>query len=255
MALPHASSHHVLIKRLFCAVAVSSTTAVAFLQSPPPSHGAAEHKHSSNSAACLSRTTALYDHNNKFALENDNAIPKAEAALLTQHYQPMEIPTRAAKCHAIFGALLGNTMIERYQVWKQRNNNNNNDKDDSLLLDETNVIVIAHVQLGNAVNGHPGVVHGGILSLLLDDVFGFAYEALGDVPLAVTANLSIDYCAPVPADTMVRVAVQMPKPRQGRKLYWQAQMTSIDQSVLYAQATSLYIIPRWVIETEEQQHQ
>jgi adenylylsulfate kinase len=123
-------------------------------------------------------------------------------------------------------------MIERYDIWKRKKG----------VADETNNVVIGHVKFGNNLDGHPTVVHGGILSLIFDDICGFAYEALG-VSHAVTANLHVDYRAPVPAGTEVRVAVQLDS-REGRKIFWKAQMTSMDQEILYAEASSLYIIPR-----------
>ena len=148
-------------------------------------------------------------------------------------FEPMKIPSRGElSSHAIFGTLHGETMIERYDIWKRKKG----------VADETNNVVIGHVQFGKNLDGHPTVVHGGILSLIFDDICGFAYEALG-VSHAVTANLHIDYRAPVPAGTEVRVAVQLDT-REGRKLFWKAQMTSMDQETLYAEASSLYIIPR-----------
>jgi adenylylsulfate kinase len=121
-------------------------------------------------------------------------------------------------------------MIERYDIWKRKS------------ADESKNVVIGYVRFGENLDGHPAVVHGGILSLIFDDICGFAYEALG-VHHAVTANLNIDYRAPVPAGTEVRVVVQLYS-REGRKLFWRAQMTSMDQETLYAEASSLFIIPR-----------
>ena len=64
--------------------------------------------------------------------------------------------------HAIFGLLLGENMIESYEVYRKP------DGDTS-----TENVIVAFVKLGNRVDGHPGVVHGGILSLIFDDAFGF----------------------------------------------------------------------------------
>lgn len=86
------------------------------------------------------------------------------------------------------------------------------------------------------------MVHGGILSLILDDFLGFGFKALG-VPMAVTANLNVDFRAPVFAGTEARIQAQL-EHREGRKLYWKVQMMSMDDETLYAECTSLYIIPR-----------
>jgi acyl-coenzyme A thioesterase PaaI-like protein len=154
----------------------------------------------------------------------------------------MTMPTRGQlEGHAIFGKLFGETMIERYEIWKRRIDLAGDPPSRDMGNED---IVIGLVTFGSHLNGHPSLVHGGILSLVFDDICGFAYEAVG-VKHAVTANLNVDFRAPVPAGSQVRLAVQL-KAREGRKLYWTAQMTSLDQETLYAEASSLYIIPRLV---------
>lgn len=146
-------------------------------------------------------------------------------------YEFMEVPDRTPEDkHAIFDLLLGNKMIEKYDVYKRPSGSS-----------DVNV-VIAHISFGEHLDGHPGIVHGGILSLMFDDLLGFGFYSLG-IPMAFTANLNVDYRAPIPAGTRVRIAAQL-ESREGRKLFWKAQMTSLDQKVLYAEASSLYIIPR-----------
>lgn len=147
-------------------------------------------------------------------------------------YELMVVPDRAPPedKHAIFDLLLGNRMVEKYDVFKRPPESK-----------EENV-VIAHVAFGDHLDGHTEIVHGGILSLMFDDMLGFGFHALG-IPMAFTANLNVDYRAPVPAGTRVRIAAQLDK-REGRKLFWRAKMTSLDQKILYAEASSLYIIPR-----------
>ncbi|CAJ1930615.1 unnamed protein product [Cylindrotheca closterium] len=146
-------------------------------------------------------------------------------------YKLMEVPDRTPEDkHAIFDLLLGNNMIEKYEVYKRPTGST----DDN--------VVIAHIAFGEHLDGHTGIVHGGILSLMFDDLLGFGFYSLG-IPMAFTANLNVDYRSPVPAGTRVRVVAQL-ESREGRKLFWKAQMTSLDQQVLYAEASSLYIIPR-----------
>lgn len=145
----------------------------------------------------------------------------------------MDLPDRAsADSHVIYGALLADNLVESYHAYRK-------------LSDNT---VVAVVQLGRGVDGHPGVVHGGILALLMDDVLGFGYEALGDVPMAVTANLNINYLQAVPAGACVLVQAALQQ-REGRKLHWKVRVVSAeDESVIYCEATSLFIIPRDVYE-------
>ncbi len=151
--------------------------------------------------------------------------------LVEEVYEKMPLPERGFhQGHAIFGVLLGENMIESYDVYRRLDGS----------IDQN--IIVAHVKLGNRIDGHPGVVHGGILSLIFDDVLGYGFEALG-IKMAFTANLSVDYRAPVPAGTMIRVQAQL-EHREGRKLFWRAQMTSMDRETLFAECSCLYIIPR-----------
>ena len=151
-------------------------------------------------------------------------------------YQRMPLPARGeSDGHAIFGLLLGENMIESYDIYQRP-------KEEDQPPDNKDNVIVAYIKLGDKIDGHPGVVHGGIVSLIFDDALGFGYEAIG-VEMAVTANLNVDFRAPVLAGTEIRVVAQLER-QEGRKLFWKAQMTSTDETILYAEATSLYIIPR-----------
>ena len=150
---------------------------------------------------------------------------------IEQDYELMRIDRGVfADRHAIFGVLMGKDMIEKYDVYKRP------------VESSAANVVVAHVKLGGNVDGHPGMVHGGILALILDDFLGFGFKALG-VEMAVTANLNVDFRAPVFAGSEVRIQAQLAR-LEGRKLFWTVQMTSLDGKALYAECTSLYIIPR-----------
>uniref|UniRef100_A0A7R9ZHY4 Acyl-coenzyme A thioesterase THEM4 n=1 Tax=Craspedostauros australis TaxID=1486917 RepID=A0A7R9ZHY4_9STRA len=149
---------------------------------------------------------------------------------LSSDFERMPLPARGVlETHAVFGLLHDDDLIEQYDIYR------NTDPNDA-------TAVVGVVQFGKRLDGHPGIVHGGILGLVLDDIFGFGFFALG-VRMAVTANLNIDYRAPVPAGSQVKVTVQLEQ-REGRKLHWKARIESVDGSVLYTEATSLYIIPK-----------
>jgi acyl-coenzyme A thioesterase PaaI-like protein len=103
-------------------------------------------------------------------------------------------------------------------------------------------LVESIVQLGTALDGHVGTVHGGILSLLIDDLLGYAFEALG-ITYAVTANLSIDFRSPVPAGSKVKLRAVLTG-WEGRKLYFNVHLTDPETDRLHCEAVSLFIIPR-----------
>mmetsp|Transcript_14702 Transcript_14702/g.16752 ORF Transcript_14702/g.16752 Transcript_14702/m.16752 type:complete len:267 (-) Transcript_14702:351-1151(-) len=164
-------------------------------------------------------------------------------------YERMRTPERCeAKEHAIFGSLYGDTLLEKYEIWKRKprqqqqihncNNydNDDDDDDDNRNKNENNTIaadknekenvVIANIKFGNNLNGHIGIVHGGIISLLFDDICGFAFHAVGVVH-AVTANLNVNFRQPVMANSEVCLSVQLDTTKtEGRKLYFNVQMTS-----------------------------
>ena len=63
--------------------------------------------------------------------------------------------------------------------------------------------VEATVFLDGTLQGPPGMVHGGALASLLDEAMTVgAFEAQR---FGFTANLNVDYCAPVPIETTVKV--------------------------------------------------
>lgn len=157
------------------------------------------------------------------------------------YYEKMHLPDRATETsHVIFGQLLREGCIEKYDVYKRINR----------LDRESPELILSDIQLGDQLDGHAGVVHGGILALLFDDAMGMAFGALG-VEKAFTANLNVNYRAPTPAGSRLILCVRLSK-QEGRKLHFSAQLTNLDRSLLYAEATCLYIIPRDLMENQQQ---
>lgn len=78
--------------------------------------------------------------------------------------------------HAIHGTLNKESGIEVYEIYKS----NNSDE------------LLCIIKFGSALNGYPGVVHGGITALMFDNSFGWLLLASEASP-AVTANLNINY--------------------------------------------------------------
>ena len=156
------------------------------------------------------------------------------------HYERMIPPEEQREAleqsHVVFGTLLQDDLVSRYSVYRRVHHNKQEEESFPREL------VVADVKFGSRVNGHEGIVHGGILALLLDDLMGYAFYAMG-IRMAFTANLNVDYRQPVPENTQVIMRVGLQE-RQDRKLYFVAQITSPDGHVLYVEATSLYIVPR-----------
>ncbi|NXS12307.1 THEM4 thioesterase, partial [Neodrepanis coruscans] len=89
-------------------------------------------------------------------------------------------------------------------------------------------------QLGPFLEGHPGLTHGGALATLIDSSLGTL--ALAVAGRVVTANLSIDYVAPVPLGTVVLVDARL-EWQEGRKVFLECHLRSVEGDTLHAKAT------------------
>jgi acyl-coenzyme A thioesterase PaaI-like protein len=200
----------------------------------------------SNTVLCASAETQEVNHNHNHN-HNGNFFGGDPT---TYYYEKMQDPPpNFAENHAILGALLKPGYIERYNAYRR-----------VPVLSSAQEIVgidtvskevcVADIRIGEKLNGHTGIVHGGIISLMLDDTFGWGYQAMGlsqgksfgdeDFPIVVTANLTVNYRSPLPAGSDVVIRVRHEK-TEGRKIYVSARMESHDGSVLYSEATALFI--------------
>lgn len=195
-------------------------------------------------------------------------------------YKAMPDPAKVMiPSHAIAGALLKEHYIEAYRVYEKvydefDNKNNGDGNVDSTAAAEAEAAapsstdrtqttlqrtaaavaskdqsaqVVGLVRLGTQVDGHEGIVHGGILAMLMDDVLGYGFYSVG-WPAAFTANLNINYRAPVPAETILRIECFLEK-HERRKLYWRICVTDARKGdIVFADATCLFVIPKQIYE-------
>ena len=182
-------------------------------------------------------------------------------------YQPIPVPQRhEAPHHFLHGHLVGTSgLVERYDLYRpNRRRRRRTAKAAPTTTTSSNEILVAVVRVGPQLSGYPGTLHGGATALLFDDVVGFA----ADEVLAqeqdnnpddndnnatrnannniVTAQLSVDYYQALStqgSNPLVLIQVRLTQ-RQGRKIYCVAQMTNVEQTVVYAVAKVLYVIPR-----------
>ncbi len=92
------------------------------------------------------------------------------------------------------------------------------------------------VTLGAAYEGGPGLVHGGVLSLLFDHAMGIALFVAGHH--AMTVSLEVRYRAPTPLDTALHVTAGLERV-EGRKLFVTAAV-SVDGTVT-AEARGIFV--------------
>lgn len=80
------------------------------------------------------------------------------------------------------------------------------------------------LSLGYAINGFPGLAHGGIIGLVIDETMGMLLEVnalAGNADMGsfvVTAYLKTTFIKPVPTSAVVMVTTQL-RERVGRKIY------------------------------------
>jgi acyl-coenzyme A thioesterase PaaI-like protein len=83
--------------------------------------------------------------------------------------------------------------------------------------------VAGTVALGPAYEGGPGLVHGGVLSLLFDHAMGQALFVAGYA--AMTASLQVRYRAPTPLDVALVLTAGVDR-AEGRKLFVTAEISA-----------------------------
>jgi acyl-coenzyme A thioesterase PaaI-like protein len=221
------------------------------------------------SATCTTLCSPLFvttDGNTESTSTNKNKPPLS--AIDFSQYELMAIPDRGKlETHAIYGSLLKPKCIERYEVYRTRRRSQTTETLN--VATESLPDVVAIVTLGENLDGHVRIVHGGIIALIIDDILGFGYYAvlmnelesfvgnnLGAVDdytdaIAVTANLNINFRAPIPSGSTFVVEATLVsdcnalQPRTNRnKFHWDVQVKSLDHSLTFCQATSLYVIPK-----------
>ena len=138
------------------------------------------------------------------------------------------------KNHAIHDALHGAGKVESY----------------SLFINKEREELVAVVKLGKSLNGYPGVVHGGILCLLIDDCYGMLFFNTGK-PMSVTANLSLNFRDKVLAGSTVVLHCRVDKV-DGRKLYMSGSIQDaktgkhcVDSTTLFIAMKKIFDLPPW----------
>lgn len=127
--------------------------------------------------------------------------------------------------NAVHGTLCGNSLIEVYEIYF------NKQKEELLCL----------VHFGTELNGHPGIVHGGITATVFDNSFGWLFMA-SKLPVAFTASLNVNYRSKVSEDSTVILRAKV-KEHVGRKMFFEATLHDTGGKLL-ADSTSLFISAR-----------
>ena len=88
-------------------------------------------------------------------------------------------------------------------------------------------------------------MHGGISAFSVDEMCGQAYVAWfwATRGPAFTANLTIDYKAPVPAGTFALITVTV-EAEEGRKIWFKARVSDSPGGTLFLEAKCLFVVAR-----------
>ncbi|EQC27837.1 hypothetical protein, variant 2 [Saprolegnia diclina VS20] len=100
---------------------------------------------------------------------------------------------------------------------------------------------ISLVHFGEKLCGHTGIVHGGCISTVCDELFGWTmYWITGNV--GFTAYLNVNFRKPLPTQTSGIIYTELDR-REGRKVFMKARVEDND-GTLYTEASALFILPR-----------
>jgi acyl-coenzyme A thioesterase PaaI-like protein len=102
-------------------------------------------------------------------------------------------------------------------------------------------VVHADVVLGAAYEGPPGLVHGGVSALLLDQVMGETASAMTRV--AMTGTLTMRYRRGTPLGPL-RVEARIDR-EEGRKIHVVAHVADAEGPTV--EAEGVFIVPRWAM--------
>ncbi|KAJ5993638.1 hypothetical protein N7451_009362 [Penicillium sp. IBT 35674x] len=86
---------------------------------------------------------------------------------------------------------------------------------------QTKAVSVFHI--GRDLCGHPGFVHGGLLTVLFDEVFARCVSAAFPSGLGMTANLNVDFRKPAIPDRMYVLRAETTKV-EGRKAWVEGRM-------------------------------
>ena len=88
-----------------------------------------------------------------------------------------------------------------------------------------------------AFDGHPGVLHGGIVATLLDEAMSKAVRAKGQP--SMTRKMDVDFLRPVPSGTPLRLEGRVV--RSERRKHWAEARILNEKGLRLAEAKGLFI--------------
>ena len=142
----------------------------------------------------------------------------------------LAIPPAIRQHHLVGGSLAGSgkLALAPYMWTSSRKAEAQAESDPAHMKKASSVVSVFHI--GRDLCGHPGFVHGGLLSVLFDEVFARCISAAFPSGLGMTANLNVDFRKPALPDRLYVLRAETVKV-EGRKAWVQGQMTYLPLSV------------------------
>jgi len=98
-------------------------------------------------------------------------------------------------------------------------------------------IAKAELVIGEGYAGYPGIVHGGIVTALLDEIMEKAIEGLK--MWAVTANLNVNFRQPTPTNEMLHLTGWITK--SGSRIFRTAAQITLEDGKILAEAEGIFV--------------
>jgi 3'-phosphoadenosine 5'-phosphosulfate synthase len=184
-------------------------------------------------------TLRLYIPGDDFARDVDDYIRNHPLAVelrskpeYSESRPHLKVPPSARSHNLTSGTLMGpGKVIVPPYAWSERGGKS--------------LVTISY--LGTDLCGHAGIVHGGLLATILDESLARCCFAALPNKIGMTANLNINYRAPVPAGSYIVLRAKTTKV-EGRKAWVEGRLESLvadgETPVIYADASALFIEPR-----------
>ncbi|KAL4896145.1 HotDog domain-containing protein [Aspergillus ambiguus] len=111
--------------------------------------------------------------------------------------------------------------------------------------------VVSVFHIGAQLCGHPGFVHGGLLTVMFDESFARCVSTSFPSGSGMTANLNVDFRKPALPDRLYVLQAETVKV-EGRKAWVEGSLTSLPRrdekgvdSVVVAEARALFVEPKF----------
>lgn len=169
------------------------------------------------------------------------AVPRFKALLDSDKCHAIETPTRVPKT-TTEDAFVSKTLATEgtIRAWETFYVGS----DSIPAADKSIAQLYILVSLGGELDGHCGIVHGGFISVLMDEAMTLlAHFHNSPGTTCFTASLQVDYKKPVPTPNSYLCKVWLENRSSGRKLWIKATLENADYEMLAAGQTLVLETP------------